>query len=602
MGLSSFIFWLLESSLMGSILIGLIILVRLTCKKWLNTNWQYLIWFLLIVRLIIPYAPESSISIFNVFSHLKSKTWSGSVIGAPTNSQATWGTSPQLALSPTASDDDDYAQRMERSFFDLNENFVFGIWLIGALSLAIYTIALTLRMRRIIKNGAKVTNIDSIKLFEECKIALNIKSTPVLIESSVILSPMAAGTLRPHVILPTGIITELSQAKLRFILLHELAHLKRNDIYVNWIITLLQILHWFNPLIWYAFYQMREDRELACDAKVLSVLKPDEYKSYGAAIISLLERFSYPVYDYTVAGFARGKSHIKQRMARIAGYKKSTLAGFVWGISLFLLMGCLALTNAKGITGPVREEKAPKTQQSISYEDLGRYFKEYDGSFVLLEIESGRYQVYNDANSKKRVSPDSTYKIIGSLVGLETEVLTNENTRMKWDEIVYPFEQWNKDQTLTSAMFHSVSWYFQKVDSLVGKTRIESYLKQIGYGNVDLSGGVNEFWLESSLKISPIEQVEIIKKLYTYELPFSQRNIDIVKKTIKLSDQDGVSLYGKTGTGIVNGNQLNGWFVGFVENKGKVFVFATNIQGKAITEGVTARSITLAILKDKNIL
>ena len=602
MGQSSFILWLLDSSLMGSILIVLIILVRLTFKKRLSTHCQYLIWFMLIVRLIIPYAPESSISIFNVFLHLNIKTWPGHVIGVQTNSQATWSTDSQLPISTTVNDADDYTHRIERSFFDSNENIVFGIWLIGALSLTIYTITLTARMRRILKNGAKVTDVGAIGLFEECKLALNIKSTPVLIESSVIRSPMAAGTLRPHIILPSGIVTELSQEKLRFIILHELAHLQRKDIYVNWITTLLQIFHWFNPLIWYAFNQMREDRELACDANVLSVLKPDEYKSYGDAIICLLERFSYPVYDHTVAGFASGKSHIKQRMAKIAAYKKGTIAEIFWGISLFSLMGCLALTNAQGITGPVQEEKAPKLQQSVTYEDLSSYFKEYDGSFVLLDLESGHYQVYNDANSKKRVSPDSTYKIISSLVGLETEVVTNENAQMEWDGTIYPFEQWNKDQTLTSATINSVSWYFQKVDSLVGKTRIESYLKQMGYGNVDLSGGINEFWLESSLKISPIEQVKILEKLYTYKLPFSRRNIDIVKKTIKLSDQDKITLYGKTGTGIVNGNQLNGWFVGFVESKGKVFAFATNIQGKVWTDGATAKNITLSILKDKNIL
>ncbi len=602
MGQSSFILWLLDSSLMGSILIVLIILVRLTFKKRLSTHCQYLIWFMLIVRLIIPYAPESSISIFNVFLHLNIKTWPGHVIGVQTNSQATWSTDSQLPISTTVNDADDYTHRIERSFFDSNENIVFGIWLIGALSLTIYTITLTARMRRILKNGAKVTDVGAIGLFEECKLALNIKSTPVLIESSVIRSPMAAGTLRPHIILPSGIVTELSQEKLRFIILHELAHLQRKDIYVNWITTLLQIFHWFNPLIWYAFNQMREDRELACDANVLSVLKPDEYKSYGDAIICLLERFSYPVYDHTVAGFASGKSHIKQRMAKIAAYKKGTIAEIFWGISLFSLMGCLALTNAQGITGPVQEEKAPKLQQSVTYEDLSSYFKEYDGSFVLLDLESGHYQVYNDANSKKRVSPDSTYKIISSLVGLETEVVTNENAQMEWDGTIHPFEQWNKDQTLTSATINSVSWYFQKVDSLVGKTRIESYLKQMGYGNVDLSGGINEFWLESSLKISPIEQVKILEKLYTYELPFSRRNIDIVKKTIKLSDQDKITLYGKTGTGIVNGNQLNGWFVGFVESKGKVFAFATNIQGKVWTDGATAKTITLSILKDKNIL
>ena len=253
MGQSSFILWLLDSSLMGSILIVLIILVRLTFKKRLSTHCQYLIWFLLIVRLIIPYAPESSISIFNVFLHLNIKTWPGHVIGVQTNSQATWSTDSQLPISTTVNDADDYTHRIERSFFDSNENIVFGIWLIGALSLTIYTITLTARMRRILKNGAKVTDVGAIGLFEECKLALNIKSTPVLIESSVIRSPMAAGTLRPHIILPSGIVTELSQEKLRFIILHELAHLQRKDIYVNWITTLLQIFHWFNPLMWYAF-------------------------------------------------------------------------------------------------------------------------------------------------------------------------------------------------------------------------------------------------------------------------------------------------------------------------------------------------------------
>ena len=126
MGQSSFILWLLDSSLMGSILIVLIILVRLTFKKRLSTHCQYLIWFMLIVRLIIPYAPESSISIFNVFLHLNIKTWPGHVIGVQTNSQATWSTDSQLPISTTVNDADDYTHRIERSFFDSNENIVLG--------------------------------------------------------------------------------------------------------------------------------------------------------------------------------------------------------------------------------------------------------------------------------------------------------------------------------------------------------------------------------------------------------------------------------------------------------------------------------------------
>jgi bla regulator protein BlaR1 len=347
---------------------------------------------------------------------------------------------------------------------------------------------------------------------------------------------------------------------------------------------------------------MRQDRELPCDAYVLSRLKPCEYKRYGAAIITILENYCYPFGEYVTTGFASGRTHMRQRIAMIASYKKRTAAGFVWGMTLFLLMGCLVLTNAKGMTGPVQEAASPELRRGIVYEDLSDYFKEYDGAFVLLDVESGSFLVHNDAGSRKRVSPDSTYKIMSSLIGLETGVLEDENTQMKWDGTVYPYAQWNKDQTLASAMESSASWYFQKLDAYVGKTGIENYLNQIGYGNVDLSGGMNDFWLESSLKISPVEQVKLLEKLYTYELPFSRRTIDIVKKAIKLSEQDKIALYGKTGTGIVNNDQLNGWFIGFVENEGKAHIFATNIQGKARTDGATARNITLSILNDKNIL
>lgn len=215
MGLSSFIPLLLESSLMGSILIGLIILVRLTCKKWLNTNWQYLIWFLLIVRLIIPYAPESSISIFNVFSHLNIKTWSGSVIGTRLILRRLGARLHNWRYRQLRVTLMTMFRRIERSFFELKENIFLGDMVNRSIMFSNLYNCFDLENEENNKNGAKVTDIDAIKLFEECKLALNIKSTPVLIESSVILSPMAAGTLRPHVILPTGIITELSQAKLR---------------------------------------------------------------------------------------------------------------------------------------------------------------------------------------------------------------------------------------------------------------------------------------------------------------------------------------------------------------------------------------------------
>ncbi|MBP2657229.1 MAG: Beta-lactamase [Firmicutes bacterium] len=602
MVLYSFIFWLLYSSLMGSILAGIILLVRFFLKNSMGANWHYLIWFLLILKLLFPSAPESSVSVFNIFSHLTIQNLDVSYFEAQDNEKIEWNMENKSTVTKIMNIADDYSISVNRSFLYSRGVVAFLVWLIGVISLTVYTINSVIRLKWIIRNSLRVTDSYVISLIEECKLTINTKANPVLIESSMIRSPMVVGATRPYIILPTGIIGKLSKAELRFILLHELAHLQRRDLYMNWIMSFLQIIHWFNPIIWYAFYQMRRDQELACDAYVLSFLKPEEYKRYGATIISFLEMNLNPSYGYTIAGFASGRAHLKRRIAMIAWYKKETVGKGIWGIFLLLLMGCFVLTNATGASGAIQIEKSPKPNESIAYEDLSGYFEGYEGTFILLDMEKDHYQVYNEANSQRRVSPDSTYKIISSLVGLETGVLTDENTKLEWDGTTYPIEPWNKDQSLATAITYSVNWYFQKVDSIVGKHKIEDYLKQTGYGNYDVSGDINDFWLESSLKISPLEQVEMLKKLYTYEMPFPRRNIDIVKKLIKISEQDNIVLYGKTGSGNVNGNNINGWFVGYVESKGKVYIFATNIQGKERTDGTNAKKITLSILKDKNIL
>lgn len=602
MEIHSFISWLLYSSLIGSILIGLIILLRLLFKNKMDANWHYLLWFLLILKLLIPYAPESSFSVFNMFNQLNMQSLAGIYFDAQEQAKMEPSMRGVSFITQAENMADAYAVSVSRSFFESRENIIFLIWLTGVIVFTAYTVYLTCKLKRLVKDSSVVKDNSVAKLFEECKLTMNTKKSFVLLESMAIGSPMAVGGIHSHIILPAGSIGNLSNEELRFILLHELAHFKRKDLYINWVTVFLQLMHWFNPFIWYAFYQMRQDREVACDAYVLSMLNPNEYKSYGAAIIAFLERNSSPIYDYTTARLAGGKDHIKKRMAMIASYKKRTRANVIWGILFFLLIGCFVLTDAESTVSAAKDGNVSQINQNIAYEDLSSYFQGYDGTFVLLDLKKDRYQIYNDDNSKKRVSPNSTYKIVSSLVGLETGVLKDENTLLEWDKTLYPFERWNRDQTLASAMAYSVNWYFQKVDAGVGKTRIEDYLKQMGYGNNDISGDIHDFWVESSLKISPLEQVELLKKLYTYEMPFSQKNIDIVKKVIKISEEDKTTLYGKTGTGIVNERSINGWFVGCVERENKIYIFATNIQGENQADGTNAKKITLAILKDKNIL
>ncbi|WP_110955038.1 BlaR1 family beta-lactam sensor/signal transducer [Anaerosinus massiliensis] len=597
--LHSFIFWLLYSSLMGSLLTGIILLVRAIFKHKMDANGHYLLWFLLIVKLFLPFAPESPISVFNIFNQVTFQNFTGNYFEGQTNEKAIQKLNKRSHISQMG-EVDDYFISVNRPFLS-GDKVLFLAWLMGVVSLTAYTFHLTRKQKWIIKNSLKVADREVLHLLEECKQTINTKAVPVLVESPLIRSPIVAGAARSYIIFPTGSIGRLSQAEVRFILLHELAHLRRRDLYMNWMIALFQIMHWFNPIIWYAFYKMRQDRELACDAYVLSVLNPKEYKSYGAAIISFFEMNVRSSYG-SITGFASGKVHLKERIKRIAMYEKRTVGKRIGESILLLLMGCFLLTNATGASGVIQVEKSSKPNHDIIYEDLSAHFKGFEGSFVLFDVEKNHYQIYNETNSQKRVSPDSTYKIMSALIGLETGVLADENAELSWDKTVYPIEPWNKDHNLASAMAYSVNWYFQKVDAMVGEDRVENYLQQADYGNYDISGGMRDFWIESSLKISPLEQVDLLKKLYAYDLPFSRRNIDIVKKLIKISAQDDVILYGKTGTGNVNGDTRNGWFVGYVERNGRVYIFATNIQGQERADGANAKTITLDVLKEKKII
>ncbi|MDU2065180.1 MAG: BlaR1 family beta-lactam sensor/signal transducer [Sporomusaceae bacterium] len=600
MGLDSFVHWLLYSSLLGSGLVGLILVVRLVSKHRLGANWQYLIWFLLIAKLLIPFAPESPFSVFNVFNYVVTQSAdyfkpSESVAVEPTVNR-------KFSIDKLANNSGDYYVSVDRAFFDNENEMIFLVWLIGVVIFTCYMIRSTMKLQAIIKNSPQVRDKDVLKLLIECKKVVKVRHNPILVESEAFQSPRIVGVVQPHLVLPIGMVQFLSKMDLRYIFLHELAHLQRKDLYVNWIIAFFQIIHWFNPLIWYAFYQMRQDRELACDASVLSLLEPEECHHYGVAIIAFLERYSYQGDSFTTAGFISSKKHIKDRLSRIAFYQKRTMTKLILEVFFFLLFSGFVLTSASDVSGTASFVEPPQGKQSIVYKDLSRYFQGYNGAFVLLDLEKDHYLIYHDNNNNEKVSPDSTYKIISSLIGLETGVLTKDNTLLAWDGTLFPIEQWNRDQTLKSAMRYSVNWYFQRVDSSVGKARLENYLKQTGYGNHDLSGGIKDFWIESSLKISPKEQVEILKKLCTYDMPFSPENIDIVKNAIKLSEQDHLVLYGKTGTGNVNGKNINGWFIGFVKNGGRTYIFATNIQGNEAVDGANAKNITLAILKDENIL
>ena len=186
-------------------------------------------------------------------------------------------------------------------------------------------------------------------------------------------------------------------------------------------------------------------------------------------------------------------------------------------------------------------------------------------------------------------------------LGLEEDVIAPDDSFMAWDGTNHPFEAWNGNQDLLSAMQSSVNWYFEEIDMKIGSSAIQDYIRKIGYGNEIVNANLSTYWMQGALKISPVEQVELLTSLHNNRFDFAPENINAVKNSICLFSSEDKNFYGKTGTGRVDGQDVNGWFVGLLETAGNTYFFATNIQAAENATGSKASEISLSILSHMGI-
>lgn len=225
-----------------------------------------------------------------------------------------------------------------------------------------------------------------------------------------------------------------------------------------------------------------------------------------------------------------------------------------------------------------------------------------DGTIVVTDERSGDTSIYNSERAKTRFMPASTFKVPHSLFALEAGVVRDEFQTFQWDGMERDFDTWNQDQNLRSSMRNSTVWVYQQFAREIGEKRERRYLKKINYGNADPSGGVDRFWLDGALRISAMEQVEFLKKLYHNTLPFKVEHQRLVKDIMIVEAGPNWILRAKTGWQARVEPQI-GWWVGWVEwPDGPVF-FALNIDLPAGESDLLKRqSIVRAILRSINAL
>lgn len=245
-------------------------------------------------------------------------------------------------------------------------------------------------------------------------------------------------------------------------------------------------------------------------------------------------------------------------------------------------------------------------------DSLKKYFEEKNvtGTFGLYDNGSGQFTIYNLSRFKDSAYlPASTFKIVNTLIGLETGKIVNEQMVIPWDGLVRVFpggdtaKSWNKDLTMEQAFKASAVPYYQEVARRIGRENMQHWLDTLNYGSKKITTKIDTFWLDNSLKITPDEEMGLVKKLYFGQLPFQKRSQDIVKKVMLQEDNANYKLSYKSGWGFrENGNAL-GWIVGWIEENRHPYFFVLNVEGAHdLNLGTLRLDILKAILKQNGFL
>lgn len=394
--LGAFFEWVLQVSWQASLLAGLVLLAQWIFRERLSASGRFALWFLVLVRLALPASIESPVSIFNAapFRFDRQGAATTPVLGIGGLARSGTRTVLGKALIPTAVRTGSNASRTGSAASELPgaiavlgsgqgstfpdgpgaQGFAGGgeqagrsdphavpsaarwgelavaaipwLWLGGVLAIATRLTYQNIRFAARLRRAHQIEAPEVQRLFECGSNLMGVRRMPALLETDAVQSPAVCGLWRPRLLLPSGMTMAFSAQELRFVFLHELGHVKRRDMAVNWLMGIFQALHWFNPLLWFAFNRMRTDRELACDALVLSRAEEGASQPYGEMIIKILSRMSHPASQPGLVGILEDKRQLKDRIKMIARFqRRSTWPGAA--MALLAGLGVITLTDAQ---------------------------------------------------------------------------------------------------------------------------------------------------------------------------------------------------------------------------------------------------------------
>jgi bla regulator protein BlaR1 len=354
---------IVAATLSASVLASIVIVMQWVFRRKLTASWRFALWIPVSLRLLVPVLPESQLSMFNVPNWFQDAQGSASDLYSksielpdhPDLQSSLSGLDESALPSPAAQPlnrKEGRAGAPVRRPFTTKEMLAGGWCLVSALLLARLVLGQMWLGARLRKHRT-VPDPKLIRVIARARSDLRTFWKPELVETSLVESPGLIGCFFPKLLLPVrSPQASLSDRELRHIFLHELAHLKRGDLFLNWGMALAAALHWFNPVVWYVLRRMRLERELACDSIVLQTSDPAEAHAYGETILKLLQgqgrrAASSALVTPAMVGILEEKEAAQMRLRQIAEYRPKRTSGWKTGIPLLLAFALTGLSNAQ---------------------------------------------------------------------------------------------------------------------------------------------------------------------------------------------------------------------------------------------------------------
>ena len=588
-GYLKFFDWVWSTSAKVSILIVFLLIIKFVLKNKIGARLHYQLWSVVIISLIFPWTPQSSLSLYNLInpsmrqppvifedvnhSPIADTTVNGisSEVKANTTEPIASAQSPSLLPNTHKS----------IAIFPFTHKLLFLIWMLGIISFIAVTVGVNRRFALRLQ-GQPVDNLKLSTAFKMEKDKLNIKKEIPLIQTKQVTSPSLYGLFHPRLLIPVGILEGFNPEQLSHVFLHELLHFKRKDLWVNWITQGLLTLHWFNPLVWYAFLRLREDQEMACDAVTLKHLGTNNTKNYAYTLIMLLEKNSNRSRIASLASLSGTQSQIGRRIEMIKGFNKTSMKWAFLVIGVVIALAFVTLSNAKaspsnldGAMVPV-ENVTPEINLETVKIELNKLISNEGWSLSITEVVSlGRSQGGWGYHSPFKES--DTVRSYGVS-------FTMENTEGK-DKAFLP-----KGNVLgmigTSGKFYS----FHNGTPSLDKRYSNEHWESIGEPN---SPGVFKLFTVADVDLN---EEGVTKVIYQdengtkYEIPF-QGAISVSSNPIAVTSKKVAKLYGEFNPKIIKVDRI---MIEFTDVSGYKIV----LEGKFSKDDQKASALEFSMLGD----